>query len=364
MDKTFQQVLRYRSYLDNIFYGEGLLMKGLPVFIKAVRAEELHKNGYHDIPYGVLEMYYNNQSVVQIFKPVPKIKDYVPIISLLPFERVYCDSMYLTLKGSVLGFINIVDLFSKYAFSKMFILPSKTSAMSSNKAVLTFNDFLNQVKSFGFEIGYVVTDRGSEFLGDFMKDLEDKKIIHIYANAGDKRKTSPIERFNKTMRLMIEKYRVVYGKISNGVVDKLIKSYNNIPHANLKYSPIEILNSKSMQDEITSNNYNLQKDIIPSTPISGYCRILINKTFKKVSPIWTTEIYKIKSHLNGNYVLEELPNKFFKRDELQPVEKEYLLGKNVRLDDSVKEIRRVVDNEPEYSRRVSQRIPVPNSRYY
>ena len=349
--KIFKEVLKYRKVLDDIFYGDGLLMKGFPQFFKAVRNEQ------HDIPFSVLKYYYENQAVVQIFKPPEKLDFHRPIISLLPFGRVYCDTMYLTLKNSVLGFINIIDLFSKYGFSKVYVLKSETSSISSEKAKIAFNEFLNEIKPFNIDIGIVYTDRGSEFLGDFMKDLEEKKIVHVYGNAGDKRKTSPIERFNKTMRLMVEKYRVVYGKVNSNIIKKLITSYNKIPHANLKHSPINILNSKSIQDEVTTNNYNIQKNIVKIPPISGYVRLLITKTFKKVSPQWTTEIYKIKNFSNGNYSLEELPNQYFKRDELQSVNKDHLMKKTIRImdtdeikdDDDIKEI---VREEPIYNRRL------------
>lgn len=349
--KIFKEVLKYRKVLDDIFYGDGLLMKGFPQFFKAVRNEQ------HDIPFSVLKYYYENQAVVQIFKPPEKLDFHRPIISLLPFGRVYCDTMYLTLKNSVLGFINIIDLFTKYGFSKVYVLKSETSSISSEKAKIAFNEFLNEIKPFNIDIGIVYTDRGSEFLGDFMKDLEEKKIVHVYGNAGDKRKTSPIERFNKTMRLMVEKYRVVYGKVNSNIVKKLITSYNKIPHANLKHSPINILNSKSIQDEVTTNNYNIQKNIVKIPPISGYVRLLITKTFKKVSPQWTTEIYKIKNFSNGNYSLEELPNQYFKRDELQSVNKDHLMKKTIRImdtdeikdDDDIKEI---VREEPIYNRRL------------
>jgi len=311
-----------KKFLDSIFYDKGFLMKGLPLFIKKIRQEEA-LNERVKIPSSEIESYYNNQEVVQTFKPIKTVKTHRPIISLLPFQRIYCDSMYLTQPKSTIGFINIVDLFSKYAFSKSFILPGKTSAISSKKATEAFNDFLEDIKKYDIPIGIIYTDRGSEYLGEFNDNLEERGIIQVYANTGDKRKTAPIERFNKTLRLMIEKFKVVYGGINSNVLKTIMASYNNIEHANLKYSPIEILNSKKIQDEITMKNEAIKQSIIDEIPLRGYCRIMIQSSvFKKVSPIWSKEIYKIKSFSSGNYSLEGIPNKQFKRDELLSVEKD------------------------------------------
>jgi len=315
------EVLKSKSFLDSIFYSDAFLMKGLPQFIKKVR--EVNK----EIPYSVIDSYYNSQEVVQAFKPHDKsVAISYPIISLLPFERIYCDTMYLTQPNSVLGFVNIIDLFSKYAFSRCFILKSKTSSISSEKAKATFNEFMDEVKKYNIPIGIVYTDRGSEYMGDFQTNLESKSIIQIFANTGDKRKTAPIERFNKTLRLMLEKFKLVYGNINSKVLQTIMLSYNNISHANLKDSPIDILKSKELQDKITSANYQINNNQISIPSLKGDVRILIQtNAFKKVSPIWSREIYKIKSYSSGNYSLEGLPNKYFKRDELLPVSREQVL---------------------------------------
>jgi transposase InsO family protein len=320
MDKEYREVLKNKKILDSIFYDKGFLMKNLPLFVKKIRG-----TAGHNIPYRVIESYYNHQPVVQRFKP--HIENRVPhhIISLLPFERIYCDTMYLTQKNSVLAFINIVDLFSKYGFSRCYTIKSKTSSISSEKAKITINEFFEEIKQYNIPVGIIYTDRGSEFCGEFEKNLQEKKIIQVYGNAGDKRKTSPIERFNGTIRLYIEKFKIVYGSINSHILDIIIKSYNNIPHAKLKYSPIEILKNKKYQDEITSINYAMQKEEIKEVPLTGYVRVLLQTgTFKKISPIWSHEIYKIKNYSSGNNYTLEGGNKSFKRDELLPVKRDIL----------------------------------------
>lgn len=326
----YNDIQKYKKEMDDIFYGHGLLMKNFKTFYDVVNKTD------NNIPFAIAKDYYENQAVVQIFKPHKPTKSYYKIVSLIPFGRIYCDSMYLTMKNSVLGMINIIDIFSKYAFSKCFILPKGTSAMGSNKAVLAFNEFVNEIKHFNIPIGIIYTDRGGEFLGDFMQELEDKKIIHVYANAGDKRKTAPIERFNGTLRLMIEKWKVVYGKVDARAVQIMVDSYNKVPHAGLKYSPIEILSDKAIQDKITANYMVIQKENKPIIQDNGiligmHVRVLLKQgSFKKISPIWSHEVYRVASFNNGNYILDGIDGTY-KRDELQVVEDKLLMNRKVKI---------------------------------
>jgi len=60
--------------------------------------------------------------------------------------------MYLRLANSTLAFINCVDLFSKYAFSKMYVIKHKTQAVSSKDAVETLRGFFIDIKQYGYDI--------------------------------------------------------------------------------------------------------------------------------------------------------------------------------------------------------------------
>ena len=329
--ELFNKMLKYKTFLDNIFYGKNFLFKSLPKFIYQIRRE-----GRIDIPNNIIECYYENQAIVQIFKPY--INDdhiSVPIITNKPFNRVYLDTMFLSLNKSVIAFINVMDLFSKFAYSKLFILPKKTSAITSSKAVLTFNNFLEKIGN--KHIGTVITDTGPEFLGEFQQDLINKKIQHDYAEGGDKSKTSPIERFNKSLRGMIEKYRLVYGKITQENLDTIINSYNDSLHSTLKYSPNYILENIDAQREVFKMYNEKKKTFIKIKPLEGYVRVKLDRTiFTKVKALWSKEIYKIDNFENGVYTLTGMKGKF-KREDLQLVKKEFLLSPNIKFEDDMEE---------------------------
>jgi hypothetical protein len=59
---------KYKDVLDSVFYSSDFFAKSLPKFIKKLQLLNI------DIPYNVIEFYYNNQAIVQIFKPVTALK--------------------------------------------------------------------------------------------------------------------------------------------------------------------------------------------------------------------------------------------------------------------------------------------------
>jgi hypothetical protein len=193
------------------------------------------------IPAKESELYYQSQGVKQEFKPVVDTGIYRHILAFYPLERMFIDTMYLRLNNSTLAFCNIIDLFSKYAYSKLFIIGGKAQAIKSSQAVETLKGFISSLDQYGYkmgDLGELTVDAGSEFKGDFLHYMNDNTILHFYSNAGDKKATSPIERFNRTLRLYLEKYRVIYGKITSKVLEKIMTAYNSVNHAGLGYTPL------------------------------------------------------------------------------------------------------------------------------
>ncbi len=135
---------------------------------------------------------------------------------------------------------------------------------------------LDTIHGLGYEVNSVYTDNGNEYSKNFDKYLTDQHIIHIYGNVDDKRMTSPIERFNKTLRLSMEKYKMTYGRISKNVLPTIINAYNNSVH-NIGYTPMEILKDTKIQAEIEKMNFGNRREAKKVKILSGYVRILLNK---------------------------------------------------------------------------------------
>ena len=326
-DKIFSDVKDDKKELDDIYYGSNL-MSNYSNFRSNLKKDEEIK---HEklIPTEESKMYYDNTAVKQEFKPVIESGIYRHILSFYPLERFFIDTMYLRLHNSTLAFCNIIDIFSKYAYSKLFIIGGKSQAIKSIQSVETLKGFISSLEQYGYkeeDLGEITIDAGSEFKGDFLHYLNDNKILHFYTNAGDKKATSPIERFNRTLRLYIEKYRVIYGKIDSKVLEKIMTAYNSVNHADLPYNPIEILKDKNKQLECEQYYLHLDKqNHISRLKIGQSVRVFIDRgAFQKTKPIWSHEVYKIEKILNdSNYLVN---NTYYHLDELQPINESYLLN--------------------------------------
>jgi len=379
--KIFSQVKKDEPELNHIYYGENL-MANFNSFSSNLKKDEILK---HEelIPQSEAHLYYDNQSVRQVFKPVVNDGIYRHILAFYPFERMFMDTMYIRLHNSTLAFCNIIDLFSKFAFSKVFVIGSKSQAIKSSQSVGVFEDFLDEIKQYGYEkkdLGVLVCDAGSEFLGDFVRYLNDNEILYNYANAGDKKKTSPVERFNRTLRLYLEKYRVIYGKIDSKVLKVITKAYNNVKHAGLEFTPIEILTTKEDQSK-TEEHFMGQEQLnhITGLTVGQSVRVLIDRgAFHKIKPLWSAEVYTIKKVLNDtNYELNEIKG-FYHLDELQPINTDFLLNdKKVKIEKDEPEelppsyeplgdapaIIKIKKEPEEFIPRTSGRTVVPNRKY-
>jgi transposase InsO family protein len=300
--------------LNKVFYGENH-MASLKTFM-----QNLNRLGY-SIPHAEIATFYNSQPVVQVFRKnnAKRVVDR-HIVAYHPFERVQMDSMYVKLKNSTLVFVNIVDVFSKFAFSRMFTIAAQAQALPSSKAVTVLDEFVNQIKE--YKIGILYTDWGPEFLKDFTLYCNEHLIVRVLADPGDKNKMSIVERFNQTLRLYIEKNRYTSNKrFTNQILQSIMNSYNNVTHAKLHYTPNEILEDEDKQKEIEQHFKELSTVLVKNAlPIGSSVRVLIDRgTFgKRTSQVWSSDIYKIASFAFGRYTLDDISGKF-PRNELFPI---------------------------------------------
>ena len=90
-----------KNKLDKIFYeGENYLF-GINKFMKELRKEKIN------IPQNKIKYYYDNQEVVQRFKPKKKIKRIKISAGSRPFEKIYSDTMFLT--DANVALLNFID---------------------------------------------------------------------------------------------------------------------------------------------------------------------------------------------------------------------------------------------------------------
>jgi len=260
--------MEYKKELDDIFYNKNFLMKSLPKFYHKIKSMNLN------IPYKVAKFYYENQAITQIFKPPHHEREikYKPIISYKPFERVYIDTMYLIYPKQTLAIVTIYDLFSKYGDARSIAIKAGAKNISSEKTREAFSEMLETIHGLGYEVNTVYSDNGNEYIKNFDSFLTKKHIVHIFGNVDDKRMTSPIERFNGTLRLSIEKYKATYGRVSRSVLPAIIDAYNNSVHS-VGYTPMDILKSENIQKIVKENYVKKSKQYYEKDVMIVYCNM-------------------------------------------------------------------------------------------
>ena len=342
--ELFEKVLKYKKVLDNIFYDNKFFAKGYTKFLKVCHQLE--------IPNNIIKFYYDNQAIVQVFRPDREYHDtnHYPILSNYPFERVYIDTMYLSQNNSTLAFCNIMDLYSKYAYSHVF----GGNNIKSSQSKQTFKEFLEIIKKFNYKIESVVSDLGSEYQGEFQQYLKELGIKQYTADSGNKKITSPIERFNGTLRNALEKYKYLFHKLDNKELENILYSYNNTHHSSIDDTPENILKNKIDLSNINKekiNNYHRVK------PIEGYVRILINKgIFKKMGQNWSNEVYKIEKFipLKNRYLLDN--GVTYPLEDLQLVQKEYIMKPDLIIEKKKSNKKYIIPEKEEVMTRSKSRF--------
>lgn len=324
-----------QDQLGKIFYNEDNSNK---FFIgDMTKFKQVLKDNNINIRPKDLKEWYESQEIIQITKPPPITNESISkqifnhkIITSFPFERLYLDTMYI--KKYNIAIIVALDQFSRLALAKLYRDTIKDTGISSQKALSALKEFQEVITDdFKYSIFQVYTDDGSEFKKAFKSYLKEKGIPQFVSNPLNPHKNANIERFNGTLRMMIERYKLTYGgNITQDIINKLIESYNNTKHSSLLYTPIEICsNIKKAQEQY---NENLEKQVIEEDlpkdkiiPNDSYVRYYTRgkDTFKKLGKNWSKIIYQIEDYdsQTRTYKLKDLPNKFFPYEYLQIINK-------------------------------------------
>ena len=310
--------------LDKIFYSKNFLAGSFPKFIKEIRLKNL--------PYtnSQVKRYYDAQEVVQRFTPYTKVSNIESIghhEAFYPFEKVFIDTMFFRKFGFMM--ITAVDLFTKYGFAVVYPFhKSKDEEYTSitshqgNKAVEKIN---NEIKKMGYKIGMLVHDKGSEFkkLSEYLSSEDIKEKVTL---TGDHRANSPIERFNLTMRILIEKLYEIYGKMNGSMMDIVIDAYNTNIHRTIKARPKDVIGNekeiKRIREYFSELNKESKHTNISILPPDTKVRVLIKKEdnpLNKTSPNWSKTIYKVLRYkpFTQTYILSN--DKEYKYNHVLPI---------------------------------------------
>ena len=290
--------------LADLFYSNSVFMSSLTRWTN--KAQEL----LPDIPVKELRLFYENQTLTQMFRPrITSVSRSGqvrrPIINNVPFRRVYADTMFFKRDG--FGLICFVDGFSKLGYVYYVPLPKDTTVAGRDGAEALFQFIKYHEENYPqFPIGAIYRDAGSEFTDAFervrLKYLPNAR--NEIAEIGGILKNPIAERFNYSLRLMIEKFRETFKprKITEKMVNKIVENYNSIPSSSLKgLSPAEALQNvddalERIKSRRTAKNYT---NIEGKFPVGSYVRTirddkkLSNPYAKTLKANWSEAVRQI-----------------------------------------------------------------------
>lgn len=245
---------------------------------------------------------------VKISRPVVLRKEGTWAIDLTWLKEVDVESLTTVEKDSQVV-LTVIDCFSKYAWAK--ILPNKRAKTVAN----AFRKILVLPNGEREHCSVIRSDNGSEFKSNEFKAVADEfSIKHIFSDTHNPRQNAMIERFNKTLKMMVYRYMTQWNleKISDKDLQKIVTNYNNTEHSTTHQIPTTIHKNadpiaiKNARSEIKARAVRLLAENdrrFPKLRIGDTVRVAWRtvgewrkaRTFKKYSymKIWLYELFKV-----------------------------------------------------------------------
>jgi hypothetical protein len=198
-------------------------------------ANKLYLKLNKKVPLDVIQDFIEKQEASQLHKKTGKI-NYFPISG--PAGTFQADLTFFDqIKRSNEGFhvlLTAIEVNSR----KAYVRPLKNKSQAS--IVEAFSSIIDEAQDF-LPVKVLGTDQGSELKSDFQKMLSSQGIEYYSSDAGTHNTMGMVERFNRTLREMIEKYLTAYNTNKYiDVLDDLLFNYNNSVHSVTGFKPDKV----------------------------------------------------------------------------------------------------------------------------
>lgn len=266
-------------------------------FQSATKLFKKLKEKHPDITLKEIKDFINNQDAKQV---VAKKKETFGRIRTWDINRIYQADLldmgkYESFNDGYKWIMTVIDVYSRYAWA----IPLK-----SKSDTITAPAFENGFKNYPVNL---TTDNGKEFTAStFQKMLNEHNIKHWTHEPGNHNTLGLIERFNRTLRELLQTYLTKRRtKKWIDVLPKLIKNYNTSYHETVRSIPKDIMTGKQpLTNEIIGNPKELAK-----YQVGDRVRLREkHKTFTKMSQAekFSREIYVIiKVNLHSYRIANE-----------------------------------------------------------
>lgn len=206
--------------------------------------------------------------------------------------------------------LTAIDVLSKFAFA----IPVRRK--SGREVAAALRKIFEERTPFKMH-----SDRGLEFTNESVKELLKEFNIFQTLTKDKLIKASVVERFNRTLRMKLEKLRDANPKFNFlESLPKILDAYNNSTHRSIKMRPVDV--TIDTQDLAFANLYggksymemlNGAKLLKPTFEIGDFVRIKIDKeTFQRgYHQLWSSQAYRISRVVDTGQV-----NTFVLRDSL------------------------------------------------
>ena len=197
--------------------------------------------------------------------------------------------------------MTIININTKFAY----IYPLKDKKTAS--IIKAFKKFISECKN----IDTLEGDLGSEWNSREFKNLCEKSNIKLilFNKKDSPNALSIIERFNRTIRTMIDDYMIAYNtKKYYNILPKLINNYNNRTHSTIGDKPININEEK--EEEIIKDKkleyFDVKQKINEEFNITDKVRLLkIRKLFNKgQKETYSKKIYEIIGKEDNKFIVK------------------------------------------------------------
>jgi len=262
--------------LRDLFYNK---RTGLGSFDKLWR--KVKKEGL-DFTQKEVKDFLSKQRTAQITKDFKKPKQFTTIRAPRPGANLQMDLMFFKPKVTgKTGVLNVIDVHSRKAWSVPIANKKEATVLAA------FKPILQEIVSDGKEVRHVNSDEGTEFVSVW-KLLESNGVQIHKSRKEEFSKNAIVERFNRTLRRLMDAYIVEFGR--QGLIEdwgEIVGNYNEDFHRTIKAEPQEVWDGDAKnKQEYEDVKYDFVK--------GDRVRVLYKKElFEKGTYGWEPQLYQI-----------------------------------------------------------------------